>query len=38
MQARENCEARASVCLTMKSVLSLHSYCNNTSVDNVPSQ
>ena len=36
--ARENGEARASVCLTMKSVLLLDSSRNNCSVDDVPSQ
>ena len=36
--ARENGETRASVCLTIKSVLLLISSRNNSSVDNVPSQ
>ena len=36
--ARENGEARASVCLTMKNVQSLNSSRNNSSVDDVPSQ
>ena len=36
--AHENDKSRASVCLTMKSVLSLNSSCNNSSVDDVPSQ
>ena len=36
--ACENSEACASVCLTMKSVLSLNSSRNSSSVDDVPSQ
>ena len=38
LQACENCEECASVCLTLKNVLLLNSSRNNSSVDNVPSQ
>ena len=38
LQARENGEARASVCLTMKGVLLLDFSRNISSVDKVPSQ
>ena len=41
-QVRENCEMCDSVCLTMKSVLSLDSSCSNSSasagLDDVPGQ
>ena len=38
LQARENGEAHAYVCLTMKSILLLNSSRNISSVDEVPSQ
>ena len=38
LKACENCEAHASVSLTLKSVLLLNSSRNNSSVADVPSQ